>query len=135
MQDSWLSSKAGEIQSFADRKDMKTFYNPLKVVYGPKSSGNTPILSADGSILLTDKGAILKQWAEHFDKLSMLNRSSSRNDNAIKRMPQVECNIRLDEFPTVTETLKAIQQLSSGKAPGSDSIPAEIYKVGGPPMA
>ena len=31
--------------------------------------------------------------------------------------------------------MKAIKSLSSGKAPGSDAIPAEIYKAGGPPVA
>ena len=55
MQDSWLSKKAEEIQSFADRKDMKKFHDALKTIYGPKSSGATPLLSADGSTLLTDK--------------------------------------------------------------------------------
>ena len=34
MQDSWLSSKADEIQSFADRKDMKKFFDAPKTVYG-----------------------------------------------------------------------------------------------------
>ena len=29
------------------------------------------------------------------------------------------------------ETRKAVQQLSSGKAPGADAIPAEVYKSGG----
>ena len=42
----------------------------------------------------------------------------------------MECNPLLDEFPTVSETVKAIKLLSSGKAPGSDAIPAEIYKAG-----
>ena len=28
-----------------------------------------------------------------------------------------------------------LKLLSSGKAPGSDAIPAEIYKAGGPPFA
>ena len=107
MQDSWLSKKAEEIQSFADRKDMKKFHDALKTIYGPKSSGATPLLSADGSTLLTDKDAILKKWAEHFN--SVLNRPSSVNDNAINRLPQIECNVLLDEFPTVTETRKAIQ--------------------------
>ena len=37
MQDSWLSSKADEIQSFADRKDMKKFFDALKTVYGCQS--------------------------------------------------------------------------------------------------
>ena len=42
MQDSWLSKKADEIKSFADRKDMKKFFDALKTMYGPQSSGNTP---------------------------------------------------------------------------------------------
>ena len=112
--------KADEIQSFADRKDMKKFFDALKTVYGPQSSGTTPLLSADGTSLLTDKEAILKRWAEHFD--GVLNRPSSINDEAINRLPQVECNPLLDELPTVSETVKAIKLLSSGKAPGSDAI-------------
>ena len=31
--------------------------------------------------------------------------------------------------------MKAIKLLSSGKDLGSDAIPAEIYEVGGPPVA
>ena len=30
------------------------------------------------------------------------------------------------------ETIKAIKSLSSGKSPGEDAIPAEVYKSGGP---
>ena len=33
------------------------------------------------------------------------------------------------------ETRKAVQQLSSDKAPGADAIPAEIHKAGGRRMA
>ena len=61
MQDSWLSSKADEIQSFADRKDIKKFFDALKTVYGPQSSGTAPLLNADGTSLLIDKEAILKR--------------------------------------------------------------------------
>ena len=56
----------------------------------------------------------------------MLNRPSSLNDNAINRLPHIECN--------VTETRKAIQHLSSGKGQGADAISAEVYKAGGRPM-
>ena len=71
-------------------KDMKKFFDALKTVYGLQSSGTTPLLSADGTSLLTDKEVILKRWAEHFD--SVLNRPSSINDEAIDRLQQVECN-------------------------------------------
>ena len=46
------------------------------------------------------------------------------------RLPQIECNVLLDEFPTIMETRKAVQQLSSGKAPGADAINAEVYAFG-----
>ena len=92
---------------------MNKFFDALKTVYGPQSSGTTPLLSADGTSLLTDKEAILKRWAEHFD--GVLNRPSSINDEAINRLPQVECNPLLDELPTVSETVKATKLLSSGQ--------------------
>ena len=88
---------------------MTQFFDALKTIYGPKSSGNTPLLSADGTSLLTDKETILKRWAEHFH--DVLNRPSSINDEAINRLPQVECNPLLDELPTVSETVKAIKLL------------------------
>ena len=89
MQDSWLSKKAEEIQSFADRKDMKKFHDALKTIYGPKSSGANPLLSAAGSTLLTDKDAILKRWTESFN--SVLNRPSSLQLDKYKRMPRAKC--------------------------------------------
>ncbi|KAJ1132651.1 hypothetical protein NDU88_010958 [Pleurodeles waltl] len=61
MQDSWLSGKADEIQKYANSNNSKHFYDALKSIYMIKSSGTLPLLSADGSTLLTDKNAILKR--------------------------------------------------------------------------
>ena len=133
MQDYGLRKKTEDIQSFADRKDMKKFHDAIKTIYGPKSYAATTLLGADGSTLLTDKEAVLKRWAEHFS--NVLNRPSSTNEDATNRPPQIECNVLLDEFPTVMETRKSVQYLSSGKAPGADAITAEVYKAGGLPMA
>ncbi|XP_072163210.1 uncharacterized protein [Diadema setosum] len=71
IKDSWLSAKADEIQSFADRYDMKNSYD-------------------------------------------------------------VPINHKLDVPPSEKEVDIAITQLSCGRAPGSDSIPAEVYKKDGP---
>ncbi|XP_035692597.1 uncharacterized protein LOC118427066 [Branchiostoma floridae] len=130
MQDSWLSGKADEIQKFADQNNTKCFYDALKAIYGPPRSGTSPLLAADGATLLTDKDKILARWAEHFIKV--LNQPSSIDDDVINDMPQVPVNSSLDEPPTELEVHHAIQRLSNGKAPGSDSIPAEVYKAGGP---
>ena len=115
MHDSWLSKKADEIQSAADRNDMKSFYSGLKEVYGPTRSGTSPLHSADGRTLLTDKESILARWAEHFD--SVLNRPSSINDEAIERLPQVPIDETMDDVPIKEEIKKAINLLSSGKVP------------------
>ena len=75
----------------------------------------------------------MKRWAEHFD--DVLNQPSSINDEAINRLPQVECHPLLDEFLTVSGTEKAVKLLSSGKVLGLDAVPAEIYETGGPSVA
>ena len=66
---------------------MNNFYNNLKEVYGPSTSGSSPLLSADGSTLITDKEKIHERLAEHFD--SVLNHPSTINDEAIDQLPQV----------------------------------------------
>ncbi|BHF76061.1 hypothetical protein SprV_0501915900 [Sparganum proliferum] len=64
----------------------------------------------------------------------VLSRPSTICDAAIARLPQVETTLDLDLLPSLHETIRAVQQLSSGKAPGADAIPAEIYKHGGPQL-
>ncbi|CAH1277239.1 Hypp9517 [Branchiostoma lanceolatum] len=132
MQEDWLSKKADEIQSFADRKDSKRFYDAIRALYGPQRSSSFPLLSADGRTLITDRAKILERWAEHFE--AVLNRPSTINNEAINRLPQIPVNEELDALPSLCETTKAITQMSSGKAPGLDGIPAEIYKSGGPAL-
>nr|VZI28741.1 unnamed protein product [Spirometra erinaceieuropaei] len=130
MQDAWTARKAEEIQGYADRNEWKNFFSAIKAVYGPPTEGTAPLLSADGSTLLTEKTQILQRWAEHFR--GVLNRPSVISEAAIARLPQVATNADLDLPPSLQETIRAVQQLSNGKAPGSDAIPAEVYKHGGP---
>nr|VZI47700.1 unnamed protein product [Spirometra erinaceieuropaei] len=66
MQDAWTARKAEEIQGYADRNEWKNFFSAIKAVYGPPTKGTAPLLSADGSTLLTEKTQILQRWAEHF---------------------------------------------------------------------
>nr|VZI47838.1 unnamed protein product [Spirometra erinaceieuropaei] len=132
MQDAWTARKAEEIQGYADRNEWKNFFSAIKAVYGPPTKGTAPLLSADGSTLLTEKTQILQRWAEHFR--GVLNRPSVISNAAIARLPQVATNVDLDLPPSLQETIRAAQLLSSGKAPGSDAIPAEVYKHGGPQL-
>ncbi|BHF67679.1 hypothetical protein SprV_0301070700 [Sparganum proliferum] len=130
MQDAWTARKAEEIQGYANRNEWKNFFAAIKAVYGPPTKGSAPLLSADGSTLLTEKTQILQRWAEHFR--GVLNRPSAISDAAIDHLPQVQTNVDLYLPPSLQETVRAVQRLSSRKAPGSDAIPAEVYKHGGP---
>ena len=108
---------------------MKRFYDSLKCLYGPRTSRSTLILSADDSRLITDKKGISERWAEHYN--SVLNRPSKISDEVIHRLPQVTINKKLDALSSVEEVTRAIKQLSVGKAPVADAIPAEVFKVSG----
>nr|VZI29040.1 unnamed protein product [Spirometra erinaceieuropaei] len=66
MQDAWTARKAEEIQGYANRNEWENFFTAIKAVYGPPMKGTAPLLSADGSTLLTEKTQILQRWAEHF---------------------------------------------------------------------
>ncbi|BHF68406.1 hypothetical protein SprV_0301144000 [Sparganum proliferum] len=57
----------------------------------------------------------------------VLNRPSTISDAVIAYLPQVETNVDLVLPPSLKKTIGAVQQLSSGKAPGSDAMPAEIF--------
>nr|VZI44889.1 unnamed protein product [Spirometra erinaceieuropaei] len=128
-QDAWTARNAEEIQDYADRNEWKNSFSAIKVVYGPPTKVTARLLSADGSTLLAEKTQILQRWAEHFR--GVLNSPSAISDAAIERLAKVETNVDLDLPPSLQQTIRAVQQLSSGMAPGSDAIPAEVYKHGG----
>lgn len=88
--DAWLSNKVDEIQGFADRHDTKRFYDAVKTIYRPPSFVLSPLLSADGTTLLTNKYLITERWEEHFN--SVLNRPASINDKAFACLSKVAVN-------------------------------------------
>ncbi|VDL90242.1 unnamed protein product [Schistocephalus solidus] len=126
MQDAWMTRKAEEIQGFTDRNEWKNFFATTKAVYEPPVKSAALLLRAEGRTLLTEETQILKRWAEYSQ--SVLNQPSTISDAAIDRLPEVEISAELDLPPSLQETIRAVQQLSSGKAPGSDAIPTVIYQ-------
>lgn len=127
MKQAWWEKKAQELQEAADKCDFKAFYQNLKGVFGPMSNGPIPILSKEGNIL-TDRREIIRRWGEHFS--SVLNTTSIVDEELINNLPQRPILEGLSVAPPIAEVKKAIKQLTNGKSPGNDGIPAEIYKCG-----
>ncbi|BHF69979.1 hypothetical protein SprV_0301302600 [Sparganum proliferum] len=95
-------------------------------------SDQSRLRSADVTALLTGKTRVLKRWGEHYS--GALNLLSTISEVVIVRLPQVETNVDLDLPLSLHETYRAVQQPSSGKAPGSDAIPAVVYEHSGPQL-
>ena len=132
MKNMWWNARATDLQEAADKRDYKSFYQGLKAVYGPKYKASPSIKSKDG-VLLTDPIQVRDRWAEHFD--GVLNQDSEFDASILNDIPRWDINQSLAALPTLDEILLSIKQLTSGKAPGADGIPPDIYKHGGTAVA
>ena len=132
MQNTWWKARAADMQEAADKRDFKTFYQCLKAVHGPKYKASPAIKSKDG-VLLTEPAQVLDRWSEHFN--GVLNLDSEFDMSVLEEIPQWDTNMSLVTLPTMEEVLMSIKQLTSGKAPGADGIPPDIFKRGGTAIA
>ncbi|VDL98400.1 unnamed protein product [Schistocephalus solidus] len=114
---SYTASAAGDA-GYEDRNNLKNFFKALKAIYGPCIKGTAPLLSSDGTTLLTEKSHILNRWADHFR--CALNCSSAISDAAIDRLPQVDTNNDLGLPPSLTETIRTVQQISRARRAPAD---------------
>ena len=130
MQDTWWSDLAQKTQMYADQGDYAHFNQALRAIYGPTYQTLSPLRSADGKDLLTDKEAILARWSEYFQGLFSVDRTVQ--DSALDSIPQKPIITEMDEPPTLGEITKAIGMMKTGKASGIDGIPPEIWINGGP---
>ena len=62
------------------------------------------------------------------------NQPSIISDGVITCLPQIPIKNSLAELPSQVEVEKLIRRMSSGKAPGSDSIPVEVYTTDVPQL-
>ena len=129
IQNAWWDKKADELQQLADGNSLKGFFAAIKQVYGPQKTAVAPIRDAEGSQMLTEKPAIVSRWREYFSGL--LNCPATAREEALASLDQYPVQEDMANPPTLEEMLAAIKSMKSGKTPGLDGIPAEIYKYGG----
>ena len=88
-------------------------------------SKTAPLKSASGE-KITDKHQQLERWVKHYSELyATENVVSAQVLDAIDDLPVME---ELDSVPTLEDLSKAVNSLSSGRAPGSDGIPPDLIK-------
>ena len=117
-----------EIQSAADTGNSRRMFEGIKKAIRPTQSKSATLKTPTGETI-TDKSRLMECWVEHYREIyGGTNSVSPSVLDSIERLPILS---ELDETPTKEELSKAISDISSGKAPGQDGIPAEVFKCGG----
>ena len=123
----WMNL-CSEIQSDADAGNSRGTFEGIKKAIGPTQSTCAPLKTSTGETI-TDKSRLMERWVEPYSELyGEINSVSHSVLDDIERLPIL---LELDDAPTKEELSKAINVISSGKAPGQDGIPAEVFKCGG----
>ena len=117
-----------KIQAAADTGNVKDMFDGIKKAIGPTQAKCAPLKTSTGEII-TEKSKLMECWVEHYSEL--YGRASSISPSALNQIERLPTFYELDAIPTKEELSEAIREISSGKAPGLDGIPAEIFKCGG----
>ena len=112
------------IQVCADTGNLKGMYDGIKQAIGPMQSRIAPLKSATGDAI-KDKSKKMERWVKHYSEL--YSRVNVVSDEALA-MESLSIMDELDNEPTLEDINQALDQLSSGKAPGNDGIPVEVIK-------
>ena len=71
----------------------------------------------------------MARWTEHFTDL--FNNPSAADESVINGLPQIE----MMTDPTFDQVKSAIKEVKTGKAPGLDGLPVELFSHGGDSIA
>ena len=120
--DFWLQLY-NHIQVCADTGNLMGMYDGIKQVIGPMQSRIAPLKSATGDAI-KDKSKQMESWVEHYSEL--YSKVNVVSEEALMAMSSLSTMDELDSEPTLEDINQALDQLSSGKAPGNDGIPVEV---------
>ena len=110
-----------------DRLLMMMMINKLRKDFKPRLI----ICKGKNVDISTEKGDILNRWKDIFNEV--LN--STDQDKGPSIMQDHKDTNEEDSSPTIEEVEMAVQKLKNYKAPGTDNIPAELFKYGGKELA
>ena len=129
MKDQWWENKAKELQAFTICNNSRSFYEAIKVMYGPFKQSTSQLLSKNSASFLTEKSEHLEEMAGTLLWAAEQTRNhhhiSTRQSAPSIHSVQARCS------PSLDEVIIAIKELKPRKAPGPDGIAAKIYQYGG----
>ncbi|CAB1102622.1 unnamed protein product [Ectocarpus sp. CCAP 1310/34] len=112
---------------------MRGLYQHLKRSVGlsGRQAGGQQFVADENGVLLRNRDDILQRWARFFSTL-LNTKSPTLKPGIIERVPQRPATSdtqRLGDVPEIEEVARATKGLKNWKAPGHDSLPAELLKI------
>ena len=120
----YVDNIAIKVETAAERGETSTFYRLTKQLCRHTQASVSMVKDKEGNPLTT-KETQAKRWVDHFSEV--LNRESD-TITADHPTPNDDLDIATG-VPTLQEVTHAIQQMKSGKAPGTDNICTEMLKI------
>ena len=127
------------LEAMYEDRDLRGLYKHLKKSVGlsGRQSGGQEYIKDENGVLLGDKAEIPQRWARFFGTL--LNTKSPKLNPAIieevqqrPAAPTTRDSVPLGSAPTLEETRRVIRGMHNWKAPGPDSLVAELLKIDEP---
>ena len=124
------------LEAMYEDRDLRGLYKHLKqsVGLGGRQSGGQQNIKDENGALQRDKAKILQRWARSFSTL-LNTKPPKLNPAIIKEVqqrpaaPTTGDSVPLGSAPTLEETRRAIRGMHNWKAPGPDSLVAELLKI------
>ena len=124
----WVEDIASKAEEASKKQHMKTLYGLTKTLCNERPRQSNSVMDKRGN-LINGKKAEQERWTEYFKEI--LNREEPINP--ITEEEEVELKDMIEEIdtqePTPGEVREVIKGLQNGKAPGIDSITAELLKA------
>jgi hypothetical protein len=121
-----MEDLAREAESAASNQRMGQIYQVTKqLLSGKKAQVNMPIKDKNNNILLTTEREQYLRWKGHFQEFH------NRKDlDELAIIPEAHVDLEIDtDRPSKLEIQKAIKSLKNKKAPGTDQLNAELFKI------
>ena len=103
-------------------------FDGIRKAVRPTQAKYAPLKSSAEEVI-NEKSKLMECLVEHYSEL--YGSVSSISHSALNQVESLPTLYELDVIPTKEELSEAIKVISTGKAPGLDGIPAEVFKCGG----
>ena len=120
----FIEKLASEAEEAAEKREFSTVYKITKQLCGNNINHSMPVKDKQGKVITAEREQAAR-WVQHFEEV--LNRPDPEEP---ADPPPSESYLDIDTSPTgIAEVRSAIENLKNGKAPGIDSMQAELLKA------